>query len=271
MEAFWDWFIEFMTQMLGGVWKIFEGLFLGIVQIFNFGTYANQLTNREFGWTWILVILTILIAIAIWVGLVFLIILAVRKYIRFRRTIVGNEDLLEEIADLHRDVLRLTSEKERILNMKISQTGLSMEEIRAALGEEQLPEIQSTEETEETEAAATEETAQSSNNHTKRFARLSAVDEKYVYYQPPVYNKEMDLKELCDDIRNFACYHSRLFYEIKTIRLMVAGLSSTKLIVLQGISGTGKTSLPYNPPGEKEVSFSGTSTSLPRSLTKRKF
>ena len=36
-----------------------------------------------------------------------------------------------------------------------------------------------------------------------------------------------------------------LFYEIKVIRLMFAGLASTKLILLQGISGTGKTSLPY--------------------------
>ena len=36
-----------------------------------------------------------------------------------------------------------------------------------------------------------------------------------------------------------------LFYEEKVIRLMFAGLASTKLILLQGISGTGKTSLPY--------------------------
>jgi hypothetical protein len=36
-----------------------------------------------------------------------------------------------------------------------------------------------------------------------------------------------------------------LFYEEKVIRLLFAGLASTKLILLQGISGTGKTSLPY--------------------------
>ena len=36
-----------------------------------------------------------------------------------------------------------------------------------------------------------------------------------------------------------------LFYDIKVIRLMFAGLASTKMILLQGISGTGKTSLPY--------------------------
>jgi hypothetical protein len=36
-----------------------------------------------------------------------------------------------------------------------------------------------------------------------------------------------------------------LYYEKKVVRLLFAGLASTKLILLQGISGTGKTSLPY--------------------------
>ena len=36
-----------------------------------------------------------------------------------------------------------------------------------------------------------------------------------------------------------------LYYEEKVIRLIFAGFASTKLILLQGISGTGKTSLPY--------------------------
>ena len=50
---------------------------------------------------------------------------------------------------------------------------------------------------------------------------------------------------LCRDFRNFACSRMGLFYEEKVIRLLFAGFASTKLILLQGISGTGKTSLPY--------------------------
>ena len=237
-----------MQQMLGGVWKMISNIFLGLGEVFNFGVYANQLAGKSFGWTWILVILVFILALAIWGGLILLIVLAIRKYIRFRRTIVGNEDLLEEIADLHRDVLRLTSEKEKILNMKMSQAGLSYDELRAVLGEENgdqnnaaKPAVNAAVATDQT---TTGDTA-ANTALTKRFARLAAVDEKYVYYQPPVYNRDMNLSELCDDIRNFACYHSKLYYEIKTIRLLVAGLASTKLIVLQGISGTGKTSLPY--------------------------
>ena len=235
-DNFRNWFLVFMKQMLGGVWQVISNIFLGIGQIFNFGVYAKQLSGQQFGWAWVLVILILLLAIAIWGALIFLIVLGIRKYIRFRRSLVGKEDLLEEIADLHRDVIRLTSEKEKIMNLKVSSVGISMEEIQEAMrSAEGLPAPGET-----GNVAEEGEEAQG-----KRFARLSLVDEKYAYYEPPVYHNDMDLKALCDDIRNFACYSSKLFYEIKTIRLMIAGLSCTKLIVLQGISGTGKTSLPY--------------------------
>ena len=55
----------------------------------------------------------------------------------------------------------------------------------------------------------------------------------------------MSLKTLCEDIRNYACYNNGLYYDIRTIRLTIAGFAATKLLILQGISGTGKTSLPY--------------------------
>ena len=233
-----------MKQMLGGIWRIISNIFLGIGQIFNFSAYANQLKGAQFGWMWIFVILVIVLVVAIWAALIFLIVLGIRKYVRFRHTLVGNEDLLEEIADLHRDVIRLTAEKEKIMTMKITQTGLSYEELKAVLGEDSADAATAKPSTENAQ-----ENAGNGDNtavvSSKRFARLSAVDDKYVFYQPPVYDTEMSLAEICDDIRNFACYNSQLFYEIKTIRLMMAGLASTKLIVLQGISGTGKTSLPY--------------------------
>ena len=238
-DNFRNWFLVFMKQMLGGVWQAISNIFLGIGQIFNFGVYARQLAGQQFGWAWILVILILLLTIAIWGSLIFLIVLGIRKYIRFRRSLVGKEDLLEEIADLHRDVIRLTAEKEKIMNLKVTGAGLTPEDLRAVLQEE-LPAPSSD--------GQTGEDAKEVGG--KRFARLSAVDEKYAYYNPPVYNEEMDLKALCDDIRNFAACgdengEKRLYYEIKTIRMMIAGLSCTKLIVLQGISGTGKTSLPH--------------------------
>lgn len=78
-----------------------------------------------------------------------------------------------------------------------------------------------------------------------RFQRLNLVDEKYAFFEPPLYDNEITLSSLCEDLRNYACFNNHLYYDIRTIRLTLAGLASTKLIILQGISGTGKTSLPY--------------------------
>lgn len=55
----------------------------------------------------------------------------------------------------------------------------------------------------------------------------------------------MTLKDICADMRNFACTNNGLYYEERTIRLMLSGFACTKMVILQGISGTGKTSLPY--------------------------
>ena len=233
MDGFLSWFFAFITTMLGGIWRIFSNLFLGIVQIFNFPVYFDQLSQYKSAFNvlaWILAIASFILVFAIWAGLIFMLVLAIRKYLRFRKTLVGNEDLLEEIADLHHDVIKLTEEKERIMALKIANTGLSLDELRAIFDEED-------EKDEEGEAALVTD--------DRRFFRLAAVDEKYELYTPPTYQTGMSLEELCDDLRNYACSRARLFYEKKTIRLMIAGLASTKLIILQGISGTGKTSLPY--------------------------
>ncbi len=230
MESFLNWFFAFMTTMLGGVWQMISNFFIGIVTVFNFPAYIDQFAQHGKGFGvigWILAVLCFILVFAVWGALIFLVVLLIRKYFRFRRTIVGNEDLLEEIADLHRDVLKLTEEKERIMALKIANTGLSLDELRVIFDEE--------EEKETVEGEV----------DMRRFFRLSAVDEKYEYYTAPTYVAGMSLSEICDDLRNYACSRARLYYEIKTIRLMFAGLASTKLIILQGISGTGKTSLPY--------------------------
>lgn len=245
MDAFMNWFFAFMTSFLEALWKGVTGIFGAISFLFNFPLISDQLAKykNDFNFLgWILCVFTIILAYGVLVAIIFLITLGVRKYIRFRRTLVGNEDLLEEIADLHRDVVRLTAEKERIIAMKIDPTGVTYNQLREMF-EENRPEIEEGEKTEKDSEENTEPKVGGLDE--KRFFRLSAVDDKYTYYVAPDYDRTMSLKEICDDIRNFACSRSALYYEIKTIRLMIAGLASTKLILLQGISGTGKTSLPY--------------------------
>lgn len=249
LENYLNWFQEFMQNMLvDGVWKSISGFFTGLVQTFNFAKYFEQFSSYANKFTvveWILAILSFILAFAMWAGIIFLIVLVIRKYIRFRRTLVGNEDLLEEIADLHRDVVRLNTEKEHILSMKVSQAGLSPEEFKKLLEVTENGSAEATEQNVQASEEANDSAPAPDPQHLSRFFRLTSVDEKYAFYVPPIYENSMTLEELCTDVRNYSCYASHLYYEPKTIRLFFAGLASTKMILLQGISGTGKTSLPY--------------------------
>lgn len=237
LYGFLDWFKDFFGHMLGGLLEIFKGLFYGIIHIFDFPYYFKLWSQNgaSMGFSTGYCPYSFLAFACALGGGDFLIVLGVRKYIRFRRTLIGNEDLLEEIADLHRDVVRLNNEKEKIMQIKVQQAGITYDELKTVIDGNE-------EEVKEKKNNASDTVAAS----VSRFARLSAVDNKYLIdYVPPEYNDQMSLSQICDDLRNFACYNSKLYYDPKTIRLMLAGFAATKLIILQGISGTGKTSLPY--------------------------
>lgn len=259
MDNFISWFFEFMDQLFGGIWAMIKGFFLGLFQTVNVAGYWSVFKKHaaSFGvLQWILAIVVVLLIIALFAAIVYMIVLLIKKWVRYRKTLIGNEDLLRELSDLHRDVARLTAEKEKIMELKLANGTLTLDAVNeivdsvrkeyndaeaedAALREQQLA-LSNAEKEEEKE----EETAVAAGaGH--RFFRLSAVDEKYVFYEQPLYRHGFDLRMLCADFRNFACSEMGLFYESKTIRLMFAGLASTKMILLQGISGTGKTSLPY--------------------------
>lgn len=240
MQGFLTWFKAFFGNMLNGILEIFKGLFLGIARIFDFSYYFKLWSSEgsSFGaLDWIFSILAFILVFAVWAAVAFLIALGVRKFVLHRKAASGSEDLLEEIADLHGEVLKLATEKDKIMQLKVTQAGLSYEQFKKAF-DEQMQEASQTGSSAQSETAAALVTE-------SRFQRLFAVDEKYAFYEAPVYDKAVTLKDLCEDLRNYACSNNGLFYELRTIRLMIAGLASTKLVVLQGISGTGKTSLPY--------------------------
>lgn len=244
MNGFLKWFFVFMSAMLTGFGQIFKGLWNGIKQIFNIKNYIKifKTYSADFGVLgWVLSVLAIIVVAAIFVLIIFMIVLAVRKYIRFRHSIVSNEDLIEEISDLQRQVVKMTKEKDEIMAMKVAQLGVydntALAEGEAQLAEgEQMPaqgEVQTT-------VDGVVQTADC------RFSKLIEVDNFYKTYEPPVYDNDITLSGICEAYRNFACSRMHLYYDIKTIRLFIAGMASTKLIILQGISGTGKTSLPYS-------------------------
>ncbi|MDD5863370.1 MAG: AAA family ATPase [Firmicutes bacterium] len=83
-------------------------------------------------------------------------------------------------------------------------------------------------------------------DQTSRFPKLALVDQKYVDYVPPQFDNEITLEEFTENFRLFACSRMHLYYTPEIIRRFVAGMASSRLLILEGISGTGKTSLPYS-------------------------
>lgn len=79
-----------------------------------------------------------------------------------------------------------------------------------------------------------------------RFPKLTLVDEKYANYQVPAYDNEITLEDFVEGYRLFAASQMHLYYTPEIIRRFVAGMAASKLLILEGISGTGKTSLPYS-------------------------
>ena len=79
----------------------------------------------------------------------------------------------------------------------------------------------------------------------ERFCMLREIDEKRNTYGHREYDKVESLEELCEEFRNYAASKLRLYYDIEDIRRFVSGLAVSRILILQGMSGTGKTSLAH--------------------------
>ncbi|MCR4646784.1 MAG: hypothetical protein K5695_15485 [Oscillospiraceae bacterium] len=248
MNGFLKWFFAFISSILQGFAEIFLGFWRGIKQIFDIPGYIAQFKQYcgDFNAAgWVLAVLAIILVVALFVVIGIIIVLAIRKYIRFRHSIVSNEDLLEEISLLQQRVLKLMKEKDEIMALKVASIGapvsgtLSFAGAGAAAGAVG----EAGAEGEAAPVAVEDGVIQTTD---QRFSKLIEVDSFYKTYEPPAYDNEITLEGIVERYRNFACSRMHLYYDHKTIRLFLAGMASTKLIILQGISGTGKTSLPYS-------------------------
>lgn len=91
--------------------------------------------------------------------------------------------------------------------------------------------------------------AQYERRNNKVFAGLSEIDEKKYSHHRTV---SINLETLCKDFRAYldargtdaSTNKSSLYYDERTIRTFIAGFASSKTMIFEGLSGTGKTSLP---------------------------
>ncbi len=228
MDTFFRFLYEFLSQVFNGFIDIIMGFVNGIVKIFNIKNYISIIDfyKDDFsGPEWVFVVIAILLLLILFAAIGFLIYFIVRKYLRFRKTIVEQESLLEEVGKLNNKVATLVKEREEILAMKVSHLGIKPNESDVESEEEQQ------EDTGPVEAP--------------RFSKLNDIDIEFANYKIQNYGNNFTLEELCDNFRNFAASQLKLYYKPQMIRLFISALASTKLVILQGISGTGKTSLAY--------------------------
>ena len=100
--------------------------------------------------------------------------------------------------------------------------------------------------TEELPEEGEEETQEGEKDMSNiRFPKLDKIDENYANYKIKNYGNNFNLEELMDNFRCYAASTLHLYYDPVLLRSFLAGLACGKLIILQGISGTGKTSLAY--------------------------
>ncbi|NCC85483.1 MAG: hypothetical protein EOM03_15350 [Clostridia bacterium] len=248
-----DAFLKYFYQDMGLILKTFLSIFLSVFEFLNMMlNYPMRMRiiesySPDFGTTdWImLAVVNVLLLFIIGSG-VFFGLKAGRRLFRFKVPIHENEKLKAAVAKLSKEVFKLNYEKDKILAMKVSEMGMT------PLGEQPLQDdLQEKSGGEET-AAYTPGQRNSVDSppvapESSRFFRLTTVDNYYkTEYQQPEYDNDITLSEFCERYRNFAASRLRLYYDIDILRFFVAALGAARLIILQGISGTGKTSLPYS-------------------------
>ena len=228
MDTFFRFLYEILANFFSGFIYIFNAIITGIAKVFDINSYINIINfyKKDFnGSEWILFTITIITLLLVVGFIALLIVFIIRKYIRFRKTLVDQEALLEEVNNLNGRVASLLKEKQEILAMKVSQLGIKPNE--------------------EIEEKTNNNEENTDPNETIRFSKLHQLDLDYANYKIQNYNNTFTLPELVEMFRNFAASKLKLYYKTNMIRLFIAALSSTKLVILQGISGTGKTSLAY--------------------------
>ena len=224
-------YFEYLRQMvLAFVEDIGQFLFKAFISPWtdlpdNFNQYNNFLSQHyeSFGfWGWFFWVLFLLLFIGLIVGLGFLIVVFFRKYVRFVKKELDKEELRRQVERLNYELFQAVQEKDKILNLKVGYMGLKSPDNMDEESKETIEEVSS------------------------RFPKLIRVDSKYRGENMDIpYRPELTLEELCNSFRNFCASQLKLYYREDVVKQLFAGMATSKLIILEGISGPGKTSLAF--------------------------
>lgn len=243
METYGRFLFEFLDQFFSGFKDMIMGIFTGVQKVFNIPAYNELIKQYKNDFSiseWLLTGLAIIVLIAIIAVIALIIAFFIKKHMKWRKKILDQEELLAEIDNLNREVETLVDEKMKILSMEQPDLGIDSKNF-SRIGEEGGSGASSG--GGNGAGSGEEEEAEVDPSKDSRFSKLTIVDLEYARYKQKDYKNSFTLPEFCHNFRHFAASQLRLWYNEKMIRLFISALASTKLVILQGISGTGKTSI----------------------------
>lgn len=247
MAQFARYYIEFLRIFFGNILDFFKTQFSAIGRIFtrDIPGYFSDLKDSValFGaGDWIILILVTLVNCALAFFVFYLFFQLLRRYVFYRSKEISKDKLMEEMAILKRENELLVNEKAEILALK---TGTTLDEVNEKLR------AGITSGDYDSDLESGEDGIEESSDGLAaygRFSKLIDIDNKYKLNPANVSMAESDkltLPEIVDKFVNFSAYELKLFYTPSMIRIFISGMATSKLMILEGISGTGKTSLPY--------------------------
>lgn len=236
MVEFARFYIELLRELFMNIGEFFRNIFEAIVQFFitdvsqylsNFAIASEQFSVID----WIIGFIILVINVALIIFLVLKLYQWLSKYIRFIAREIEKDELLEEVSFLNQKTVELVDERNKILALKVSNLGVGGVQGGTSVGQ-----------TEDNEKEEEKDLGPS------RFVKLKRVDREYENRVTQIFMREEDmlnLNEIVTRFINFSASKLGLFYNRKIISAFFAGMASSKTMILEGISGTGKTSLPY--------------------------
>ncbi|MBQ2899197.1 MAG: hypothetical protein IJE28_05595 [Oscillospiraceae bacterium] len=243
MNNFFNYFTEDIGQVFQAFVEVLSAIFNFLNYLFNFPMRMNIIKehSESFSTTdWVMLLIANIMIIAICCLIIYFIGKLIRKIFFGGISKREYERMSAQVRTLQRDLLRSNYEKDKILAM--------------TMGNPELPPEEEEEKKEEGEEESTELVPSNRNTFDSpcvdpsdsRFFRLTCVDNYYkTEYVKPEYDNEMNLEQICERFRNFAASQLKLYYDLDMMRFFLASMGTSRIIILQGISGTGKTSLPY--------------------------
>ena len=232
MVEFSRYYIEFLRTFFSNIWLFLTRLWeafsnLLVHDIIGYFEYLINSSNKFNLLDWITEVVVLIINLAFITFVVLRAIQLFRKYIRFTRREIEKDSLLEEISMLNVKTAELIDEKNKILAIKVgTASGYAEKEGEFGL----------------------KDSDKKKTVAPSRFAKLISVDEEYKTKITSIVMEPEDmvtLPELVSRFIGFTASQLHLYYAEREIRAFFAGMATSKILILQGISGTGKTSLPY--------------------------